>query len=249
MIDFSYTSLGLLLWLGSSILILSIKSDNSVKIAKKSHTYQHKTTNNNHEDNTNLITNLKADLEIKIQDLTLANERIKALEEEIQSLSDRLEYNEDKYLRLIQQWEDKVKDRELKITLLENKCQKLNEEINNISSNLTKDWQEKSFHLLQTLLVNYPTAKIMVKIKPDLPAENVINFLKPLDKILTEWGIETIGKPWEKVLFNPELHYSEEENLNLNEEVYIRFVGYKHDNKILLPARVSRTLPGQHKRN
>lgn len=49
--------------------------------------------------------------------------------------------------------------------------------------------------------------------------------------MLKQWQIEPIGKPWEKVSFNPEIHYNEEEKLVTAEEVYIRLVGYKQGKK------------------
>lgn len=64
--------------------------------------------------------------------------------------------------------------------------------------------------------------------------------------MLKQWQIEPIGKPWEKVSFNPEIHYNEEEKLVTAEEVYIRLVGYKQGKKVLTKAKVSRQLPGQN---
>jgi hypothetical protein len=46
----------------------------------------------------------------------------------------------------------------------------------------------------------------MVKLKPDLPAKNLITLPKPLDKLLATWDIKSIGKPWERVAFNPHIH-------------------------------------------
>ncbi|BAQ64470.1 hypothetical protein [Geminocystis sp. NIES-3709] len=242
MIDLSYFSLGILLWLGSCGFLITLRRDNNNSSSSK----KIPSFDSSFRDSTK-IQKLEKQLEIKINNLAFATEKIKALQEELQTVSDRLEYNQDKYKKSEQESKTKVDNLENQIERLEKKCLELNQEIENLPIKLIRDWQQKSFESLQTLLANYPTAKIMVKLKPELPAKNVITLLKPLDKVLIQWGIESIGKPWEKVSYNPQIHYSDEENLIPNEMVYIRFVGYRQQEKILLPAKVSRTLPGEKK--
>lgn len=72
---------------------------------------------------------------------------------------------------------------------------------------------------------------MVAKLKPNTNIKNFITLLKPIDDLLKQWQIEPIGKPWEKVSFNPEIHYNEEEKLVTAEEVYIRLVGYKQGKK------------------
>lgn len=241
MIDLSYFSLGIFLWLGSCGFLITLRREDKSSLEEKIPKFQEKSS----EDD-NKIKDLETQLEIKTRDLILATKKIEALAKELQTTIDLLEYNEDKYLKSQQESEIKIKNLRNQIEKLEKKCQGLNEEIETLPRQLVKDWQKKSFELLQTLLANYPTAKVMVKLKPDFPAKNLIPLLAPLDKILKEWEIESIGKPWEKVSYNPLIHYSDEENLIADEKVYIRFVGYSQKGKILLPAKVNRTLPGQN---
>lgn len=242
--DLSYFSLGILLWLGCCGLLVTLFNDTSSsrkKIAKSDSLVIDSLFN--YQENIAEVEDLKRQLAIKISELAFATEKNQALEEELQITSDRLESNEDKYLQCQQDFYNQVTELEDKIKNLEGKCEDLTEKLENLPSELINNWQQESFNLLQTLLANYPTAKSMIKLKPDLSAKNVINLLKPLDKLLAKWGIESIGKPWERVAFNPQIHYSNEENLTPNELVYIRFIGYSHGDNILLPAKVSRTLP------
>ncbi|WP_017296367.1 hypothetical protein [Geminocystis herdmanii] len=242
MIDLSYFSLGVLLWLGSCGFLITLRrEDKSFLEGKKSQSQEILSLDSGK------IKELEMQLQMKTADLILATKKIEALETQLQITIDRLEYNEDEYLKSQQQSEIQVTNLEKQIETLEKKCLALNEEIETLPPQLIKDWQKKSFELLQTLLANYPTAKVMVKLKPDFPAKNLIPLLAPLDKILSKWEIESIGKPWEKVSYNPLIHYTDEENLTPNEKVYIRFVGYSQKGKILLPAKVNRTLPGQNK--
>lgn len=242
MIDLSYFSLGVLLWLGSCGFLITLRrEDKSSLEGKKSQSQEILSLDSGK------IKELEILLQMKTADLILATQKIEALETQLQITIDQVEYNEDEYLKSQQESETKVTNLQSQIERLEKKCLALNEEIETLPPQLIKDWQKKSFELLQTLLANYPTAKVMVKLKPDFPAKNLIPLLAPLDKILSEWEIESIGKPWEKVSYNPLIHYTDEENLTPNEKVYIRFVGYSQKGKILLPAKVNRTLPGQNR--
>ncbi|MGI0479157.1 hypothetical protein ACN4EE_00035 [Geminocystis sp. CENA526] len=244
MIDINYFSLGVLLWLGScGFLIILRRDDNQSEEEKTTPQFQDILS-----PDVKKIEVLETELDIKTRDLICAQEKIQALETQLQTVLDRLEYNEDNYIKSQQESGIKVKNLENQIETLEKTCQRLNQEIETLPQQLIKDWQKKTFELLHTLLANYPTAKVMVKLKPDLPAKNVITLLKPLDKILHHWKIEIIGKPWEKVPYDSSIHYSDE-NLTPQEIVYIRFVGYRQKDNILLPAKVSRTLPGQNKKS
>jgi molecular chaperone GrpE (heat shock protein) len=242
--DLSSFSLGVLLWLGFCGLLVTLFNDTSSsgkKITKSDSLLTDSLFNS--QEKMAEVEDLKRQLAIKISELAFTTEKNLALEEELQITSDRLESNEDKYIQCQQNFHHQVEELEDKIKNLEDKCRDLTEKLENLPSELINNWQQESFNLLQTLLANYPTAKSMIKLKPDLLAKSVINLLKPLDKLLAKWGIESIGKPWEKVTFNPQIHYSDEENLTPNELVYIRFIGYRQGDNILLQAKVSRTLP------
>lgn len=248
MIDLNYFSLGILLWLGCCGLLVTLFNDTSSSSSRKKTLKSDSVVTDsvfNYQENTEKVENLKRQLATKINELAFAIEKNQALEEELQITSDRLESNEDKYIHSQQDVDKKVKKLEDKIENLEEKCRDLTEKLNNLPLELINNWQQESFNLLQSLLVNYPTAKTMVKLKPDLPAKNLITLLKPLDQLLATWGIKSIGKPWERVAFNPQIHYSNENNLTADELVYIRFIGYRQGENILLRAKVSRTLPGK----
>ena len=83
----------------------------------------------------------------------------------------------------------------------------------------------------------------MVENKPELPARNVIAMLTTLDNLIRFWGYDAIGTPWEAVSYDPQLHEGDSSDLKAGEQVYVRFVGYRQGDRILIPAKVSRILP------
>jgi molecular chaperone GrpE (heat shock protein) len=134
-------------------------------------------------------------------------------------------------------------EQKIKILELEIQCQRLREELKQQSQQLQTDFQNETFTQLQTLLSNYPTVKKMALAKPDLPAKNLISLFTSLDNLITSWGYTAIGEIWEQVNHNPQLHQADSDDIQEGELVYIRFIGYRNDDKILYPAKVSRTLP------
>lgn len=128
-------------------------------------------------------------------------------------------------------------------TRLREQCQRLREELETQKSQLWEHFCQSTFEELQTLLTNYPTAAEMARIKPDLPAKNLTALFATLDNLLENWGYEPIGQPWESVAYNPQFHQGDCDDMQPGEVVYIRFVGYRQGDRILSPAKVSRTLP------
>jgi molecular chaperone GrpE (heat shock protein) len=127
---------------------------------------------------------------------------------------------------------------------LRQQCQRLREELEKQKSQQWESFCQSTFEELQSLLTNYPTAVEMARIKPDLPAKNLTALFATLDNLLENWGYEPIGQPWESVAYNPQFHQGDSEEIQPGEAVYIRFVGYRQGDRILSPAKVSRTLPG-----
>jgi molecular chaperone GrpE (heat shock protein) len=137
-----------------------------------------------------------------------------------------------------------IEERASEIVALQQQCSQLREQLQQQKTQLTADLQEATFEQIQTLLTNYPSAQKMAQAKPDLPAKNLIALFTPLENLLQSWGVESIGCAWEQVVYDPQLHQPDENGITVGERVYVRFVGYRQGDRILCPAKVSRTLPG-----
>jgi hypothetical protein len=107
----------------------------------------------------------------------------------------------------------------------------------------TRAMQRQIFEQLQTLLVNYPSVSQAAMANPTMPAKNIVPLFTPLGNLLTAWRYVAIGQPWEAVTFDPQWHQPDVPDIQPGERVYVRFVGYRDGDDILVPAKVSRTLP------
>ena len=159
---------------------------------------------------------------------------------QIKRLEDELQVFQEKCLELEQKVYQLISAKEA----LHQEGVRLHEELQQQQVQLSEEFRVSTFEQLQTLLTNYPSIHQMVSVKPELPAKNLLSMFTPLDNLLSKWGYEQIGKPWEKVPYNPQIHQPDTADIAENELVYIRFVGYQHQGRILCPAKVSRTLPG-----
>jgi molecular chaperone GrpE (heat shock protein) len=123
-------------------------------------------------------------------------------------------------------------------------CDRLHQQLTQQRETLNQEFRQATFEQLQFLFTQFPSARKMAEAKPELPAKNFSALFTPLENLLEEWEITPIGKVWETVEFNPQYHQADSEDIEAGESVYVRFVGYHQGEKILVPAKVSRTLPG-----
>jgi molecular chaperone GrpE (heat shock protein)/DNA-binding Xre family transcriptional regulator len=137
----------------------------------------------------------------------------------------------------------KITTNPTEIEELKQQCLRLRDELEQQKTQLTDDFRRATFEQLQTLLTSYPAARKMAEAKPEMPAKNLSALFTPLENLLSTWGFETIGSAWEQVTYNPQLHQPDVEDITEGDLVYVRFVGYRYGERILVPAKVSRTLP------
>ncbi|MBW4473096.1 MAG: hypothetical protein KME45_22360 [Stenomitos rutilans HA7619-LM2] len=129
------------------------------------------------------------------------------------------------------------------VEALKQQCFRLRSSLEQQATQVQQDTQAAAFGQVQALLTQYPTVRRMVEGKPDLPARNVVAMFTTLDNLVQSWGYQTIGSPWASVAYDPQLHQGDTADLQPGEAIYIRFVGYRQGDRILIPAKVSRTLP------
>ena len=187
-----------------------------------------------------IISNLQGQLAIKVEELKQAQTDIVELQSDLNDSCEELESTQDKYEALQKEFTRKVAQVTNKILELEQQNSVLSQQCQSLPEEVRQNLQTQYFEQLQSLLTNYPTAKIMVKFKPDLPAKSVVCLLKPLEELLAGWEITPVGQPWRRVNFDPNLHQPDADDIREGDLVYIRFVGYAQQDKVLIKAKVSR---------
>jgi len=101
-----------------------------------------------------------------------------------------------------------------------------------------EQFQRESLQTLESWLLQWPTAVSTIAQNPDLPAQRIIKLLNPLEKLLQSWGVTRIGQVGEEVSYNPQQHQLLSGNVQPETTVRVRYVGYRHGNKLLYRAKV-----------
>ncbi|MBW4556526.1 MAG: nucleotide exchange factor GrpE [Trichormus sp. ATA11-4-KO1] len=105
---------------------------------------------------------------------------------------------------------------------------------------LQQQFQQSSLQLLESLLLQWPTAAQKAQENPQLAAIKIVPLVqKPLEKLLQAWGVQAIAPVGAEVPYNPQLHQLMEGTAQPGETVKIRYIGYLQGEKLLYRAKVS----------
>ncbi len=106
---------------------------------------------------------------------------------------------------------------------------------------LQHEFQLVSLQLLESLLLQFPTAAHKARENPQLPAVNILPLVqKPLERLLQDWGIDAIASVGDEIPYDPQFHQLMEGHAQLGELVKVRYIGYQQGEKLLYRAKVSR---------
>ncbi|MEH2029347.1 MAG: nucleotide exchange factor GrpE [Nostoc sp.] len=105
---------------------------------------------------------------------------------------------------------------------------------------LLQELQQSSLQLLESLLLQWPTAAQKAQENPQLAAVKIVPLVqKPLEKLLQAWGVEAIAPVGAELPYDPQLHQLMEGTAQPGETVKVRYTGYLQGQKLLYRAKVS----------
>ena len=105
-------------------------------------------------------------------------------------------------------------------------------------------FQQEALQVLESLLLQLPTAAHAATKNPEAPAVRLLPLLKPIDQLLKHWNIETIGTVGDMIDFDPQAHQWMPAGIDQapieGDSVKVRYVGYRQGDRLLYRAKVSR---------
>ncbi|MBW4628017.1 MAG: nucleotide exchange factor GrpE [Brasilonema octagenarum HA4186-MV1] len=105
---------------------------------------------------------------------------------------------------------------------------------------LLQEFQQSSLQLLESLLLQFPTAAHKARENSQLSAINIVPLVqKPLDRLLQQWGVEAIAPVGAELPYDPQVHQLLEGTAQVGELVKVRYIGYHQADKLLYRAKVS----------
>jgi DNA-binding Xre family transcriptional regulator len=117
--------------------------------------------------------------------------------------------------------------------------QRLKQQLAQQGELLRADFQQESLQILESLLLQLPTAAHAAQTNATMPARNLLPLLRPIDRLLKHWGIEAIASVGAEIAYNPHKHQLMDGTAEIGTPVIVRYVGYEQGEKLLYRARVS----------
>lgn len=125
------------------------------------------------------------------------------------------------------------------VTTLKQEYLRLEQHLEEQKYLLRQEFQQSSLQSLESLLLQFPTAAQKARENPNLAAVNLLPLVqKPLEKLLSEWGVEVIAVVGAEIPYNPQQHQLLEGNVQPGDMVKVRYTGYRRDEKLLYRAKV-----------
>jgi transcriptional regulator with XRE-family HTH domain len=124
---------------------------------------------------------------------------------------------------------------------LERECQRLQHRLEQQREDLWQEFQYSSLQLLESWLIQWPTAAQKAQENPQLPAVKLLPLMRPLEQLLQQWGVEAIASVGTEIPYDPQLHQLLEGTAQPGDRVKVRYTGYRHGDKLLNRAKVSPT--------
>lgn len=117
----------------------------------------------------------------------------------------------------------------------------LKQQLTQQKETLEQEFQNSSLAILESWLLQWPTAAIVAQKTPQLSAVKLLPLVKPIFELLKQWGLEMTATVGEKVPYDPQVHQLLEGGgtAEPGDLVIVRYVGYRQGDKLLYKAKVS----------
>ncbi len=98
--------------------------------------------------------------------------------------------------------------------------------------------QSEALQTLETWLVQWPTIANRAQAQPALSAAKILPFVRPVEQLMTEWGVEAIAPIDAQVSYDPQIHQLSRGTAKVGEPVIVTHSGSRYQGKLLHRAKV-----------
>jgi DNA-binding Xre family transcriptional regulator len=124
-------------------------------------------------------------------------------------------------------------------TDLKQEYQRLEAQLEQQRETLMQEFQQSSLEVIESWLVQWPTAAYAAQQNQQLPAVRLLPLVRPVEQLLQEWGVEAIASVGSELPYDPQWHQLMEGTAQPGELVRVRYTGYRVRGKLLYRAKVS----------
>lgn len=124
------------------------------------------------------------------------------------------------------------------VTLLRQEYARLEKRLEQQSETLQRQFQMDALQMLESWLTYWPTAAKAATERDGFDAKKLLPLVKPVDRLVTSWGVRAMGSVGEQLAYDPQQHQLTRGGATPGEPVRISHVGYRHGEKLLQRAKV-----------
>ncbi len=128
------------------------------------------------------------------------------------------------------------------IAVIKQEYQRLQQQLENQKETLKQEFQAASLQIIESWLLQWPTAAYAAVQNQQLPAVRLLPLVRPVEQLIQEWGVEAIASVGLEIPYDPQSHQLMEGNALPGDQVRVRYTGYRLQGKLLHRAKVSPTL-------
>ncbi len=122
---------------------------------------------------------------------------------------------------------------------LKQEYQRLQRQLEQQRQALWQEFQQSSLQVLESWMLQWPTAAAAAGQNPQLPAVRLLPLLRPIEQLLQQWGVEAIASVGAELPYDPQLHQLLAGTAQPGELVKVRYTGYRQGDNILYRVKVS----------
>ncbi len=122
---------------------------------------------------------------------------------------------------------------------LQQEYDRLQSQLHQQRSELQQEFQHSSLHILESLILQLPTAIYAAEHNPQWPAAKLLPLLRPIERLLEHWGVKALAPVGAIVPYDPRYHQLLDGTAQPNDTVKVRYTGYQQGEILLYRAKVS----------
>lgn len=122
---------------------------------------------------------------------------------------------------------------------LQQEYKRLQTQMEQQRESLSEEFQRASLQMIESWLLQWPTAATRAQENPQLAAVKLLPLLRPVQQLIEQWGVEAIAPVGAEVSYDPQWHQLLEGGVAPGETVVVRYTGYRYQGQLLYRAKVS----------
>lgn len=125
------------------------------------------------------------------------------------------------------------------LATLKQEYQRLQAEMEKQQEVLVQQFQQSSLQVLESWLLQWPTAAHAAQQNPQLPAVKLLPLVRSVENLVQQWGVEALAPVGAELPYDPHLHQLMEGTAQAGDRVKVRYTGYRQGDRLLYRAKVS----------